>query len=263
MLRRSLAWLALLVAPWPVWPAAANQAQDIVARSVRNTNADWSAAPRYNFTERDVVTKKGRRSVMTYQVLMLRGSPYKKLIAVNDEALPAARAAGEERKLQQEIARRQHETPSAKRRRIDEYQRERRQDHELMGEMVQGFEFKLDGEETVDGRRCFVLDATPRPGYQPKSRETKALKGMRGKMWIDEQQYQWVKVHAEVFRPVAFGLFIAHVEPGTEFTLQQKPVDGNIWLPSHFATRVNAQILIFSRRSTDDETYSQYRQAAR
>ena len=49
---------------------------------------------------------------------------------------------------------------------------------------------------------------------------------MRGKMWIDTRQYQWVKVHAEVFRPVAFGLFIAHVEPGTEFTLEESPIGG-------------------------------------
>ena len=58
--------------------------------------------------------------------------------------------------------------------------------------------------------------------------------------------------------PVAFGLFIAHVEPGTEFELEQKPVNVNAWLPSHFSVRVNARILSYSRRSTDDETYSNY-----
>lgn len=238
-----------------------SRVQEIVARSVQNTNADWSAAPQYNFTERDVITKKGNRSVRTYRVLMIEGSPYKKLIAINDEPVSRSRAATEDGKLQQETARRRHETPAARRKRLTEYQTERRQDHQLMGEMVQGFNFKLDGEEVVDGRRCYVLDATPRPGYEPKSRETKVLKGMRGKMWIDEQQYQWVKVQAEVFRPVTFGLFIAHVEPGTEFVLEQKPAQGNIWLPSHFMVRVKAQVLVFSRRSVDDETYGQYQQA--
>jgi hypothetical protein len=250
----------LLESSWCL-AAATNQAQDIVARSVQHTNADWSAAPQFNFTERDVVTKKGRRTVMTYEVLMIDRSPYKKLIGVNDEAVSAALASSEQRKLQQEIARRRHETPDATRKRVAEFQKERRQDHELMAEMVRGFDFKLEGEETVDGRRCFVLDATPRPGYRPKNRETKVLTGMRGKMWIDAQQYQWVKVQAEVFRPVTFGLSVAYVESGTEFTLEQKPVEGDIWLPSHFSTRVKAEILIFSRRSTDDETYSRYRRA--
>ena len=81
---------------------------------------------------------------------------------------------------------------------------------------------------------------------------------MRGKMWIDAEQYQWVRVHAEVFRPVAFGLFIAHVEPGTEFTLEEKPVQSGLWLPSHFSMQVRANVLFLSRNSNDDETYSNY-----
>ena len=76
-----------------------------------------------------------------------------------------------------------------------------------MTEMVKAFDFTLRREETVDRRRCFVLAATRKRNYQPISRDTKVLKGMRGEMWIDAEQYQWVKVHAEVFRPVAFSLF--------------------------------------------------------
>ncbi|HLY20412.1 MAG TPA: hypothetical protein VKR61_24465 [Bryobacteraceae bacterium] len=85
---------------------------------------------------------------------------------------------------------------------------------------------------------------------------------MRGKMWIDEQQYQWVKVQAEVFRPVTFGLFVAQVEPGTEFALEQKPVAPNLWLPSHFSMQVKARVLRYwSHNSADDETYWDYKPA--
>lgn len=238
-----------------------DRVSEIVQRSVQNINIDWLAAPAYDFKERDVITARDQRSVKTYEVLMIDGSPYKKLIADNGQPLPAGQASSEELKLQQEMARRRNETPRARHKRVAEYQRERRQDNALMREMVRAFDFKLAGEETLNGRRCFVVEASPRPDYVPRSRETKVLKGMRGKMWIDEGQYQWVRVHAEVFRPVAFGLFIAHAEPGTEFTLEQQPVEGNLWLPSHFSVRVNASILFWSRRSWDDETYSEYRSA--
>lgn len=243
-----------------VWPAAlpSYRVTDIVARSVQKTDADWKAAPQYSFTEHDVITKQGKRSMKAYRVIMIEGSPYERLTAVNGRPLTPAEAVAEDRKLQQEMVRRRKETPDARRKRIAEYQKERRQDFALMQEMVRAFDFKLAGEDTVDGRRCFVLQATPKPGYEPPTRETKVLKGMRGTMWIDQREFQWVKVHAEVFRPVTFGLFIAHVEPGTEFTLEQQPVAGGVWLPSHFVTRVNAEILIFSRRSIDDETYSAY-----
>jgi hypothetical protein len=232
---------------------------EIVQRSVENTNADWAVAPQYSFTERDIITRNGRQTVKTYQVVMLSGSPYNKLLSSDGHKLSPDQAAAEESKLQHEIVRRQKETPGARQKRLEEYQNERRQDHALMQEMVKGFSFKLLRQEAMNGRRCFVLGATPRPGYEPTSRDTKVLKGMRGTMWVDTKQYRWVKVYAEVFRPVEFGLFIARVQPGTEFTLEEMPVEGNVWLPSHFSTRVRAKILLFSRQSLDDETYSNYR----
>ena len=246
------------------WAASgtADKAQEIVERSLANMNADWAAAPQYDYTERDIVTHHETRSVRTYQVMMIDGSTYNKLIAIDGQPLSREKAAEEDRKLAEERNRRNRESPAARRKRVAEYQKERRQDHELMQQMVQAFDFKLAGEDTVDGRHCFVLDATPKPGYDPPNRETRVLTGMRGTMWIDTQAYQWVKVHAEVFRPVTFGLFIADVRPGTQFTLQQAPMQGNLWLPSHFSMALNARVLLSSRHSTDDETYSNYHPAS-
>jgi hypothetical protein len=237
----------------------ASNVQEIVQRSVQNTNADWTAAPEYAFTERDVITKHGKQTTKTYQETMIEGSPYNKLIAINDEPLPVGQADEEAAKLRRETDRRRKETASESKKRLTKYQAERRQDHALMSEMMKAFDFTLRGQETVNGRRCFVLAATPRASYQPKNRDTKVLKGMRGEMWVDVEQYQWVKVHAEVFQPVAIGLFVAHVQPGTEFTLEQTPIQNNIWLPSHFSTRVKATVLLFSTASADDETYTNYR----
>ena len=88
---------------------------------------------------------------------------------------------------------------------------------------------------------------------------TKVLTGMRGKLWVDKKNYQWVKVEAEVFKPVSFGLFIAKVKPGTRFTLEQSPVSGNVWMPHHFRVDLSTSILGYSRNSVDDETYRDYR----
>lgn len=242
--------------------AANPDIQDIVRRSVANNDRNWKAAPQFNFTERDVITKSGKTIHRKYRVLMIEGSQYNELIAENGEPLSRARAAAEQKKLQQEIARRRAETPAQRARRVAQYQRERRQDHELMGEMVKAFDFKLAGREQMNGRDCWVLDATPKPGYRPINHETKVLTGMRGRMWIDAREYQWVKVHAEVFRPVAFGLFIAHVQPGTEFTLDEAPIGDGLWMPSRLITKVHATALMFwSQNSVDDETYTDYRRS--
>jgi hypothetical protein len=239
--------------------AAEPDVREIVRHSVENNNKSWNVAPQYSFTEADVIAKDGKTTRRTYRVSMIDGSPYQRVVAENGEPLAKARAGAEEQKLQQETTRRRAESSVSRQRRIAAYERERRQDHALMGEMVRAFDFQLAGQESVNGHNCYVITATPRPGYRPMNRDTKVLTGMRGKMWIDSREYQWVKVHAEVFRPVAFGLFIAHVQPGTEFTLEEAPVGQDVWLPVHFVTKVRASVLVWSRNSTDDETYSNYR----
>ena len=241
-------------------PAAAPTANEIVQRSVVNNQADWKAAPQYAYTETDNITKHGVTTHRTYRVLMIAGSPYHKLLAINSEPLSAAGAAAENRKLQRETHRRQTQGAGARQARIAKYEQGRRQDHELMQQMIKGFQYQLLGIETMDGRQCYAIRATPKPGYRPPNRDTKVLLGMRGELWIDTKAFQWVKVHAQVFRPVAFGLFIAHVQPGTEFTLEEAPIGGGLWEPVHFRTDVLATILHFwSRNSTEDDTYRDYK----
>lgn len=171
--------LALPCAGAPLSP------REIVQRSVAVMEGNWKRAPEYAFTEHDVETSGGSRTVKTQQVLMIEGSPYYRLIAKGGAALSAQQQAAEERKLRQEIARRRKESPEARARRIGDYDKERKQNHALMREMADAFDYRLTGERTVDGRRVWVLAATPRPGYQPKSLQTRVLTGMRGTLWID------------------------------------------------------------------------------
>jgi hypothetical protein len=128
----------------------------------------------------------------------------------------------------------------------------------LMQQMVEAFSFTMAGEQQVDGVDCYVLDAKPNPAYQPPVQKARVLLGMRGRLWIDKEQYHWVKVQAEVINPVEFGIFVAKVKPGTKFELEQAPV-GDVWLPKHFSESVNASVFgVYGLHSSEDEEYSEY-----
>jgi len=64
--------------------------------------------------------------------------------------------------------------------------------------------------------------------YRPPNFETRVLTGMRGKLWIERNSFQWVNVEVEVIHPVHIGGFIARVEPGTRFELEKIPVSSDI-----------------------------------
>lgn len=202
--------------------------QTIVQRSVQANNKDWLAAPAYSYVERDVLAGGTRTS----EVTMILGSPYSRIVAVNGKPLSPGQQAQEQQRLEKATAQRCAESKQEREARIAKYEDDRRRDHLLMDEMIKAFTFKLVGQQKSGPLDVYVLQATPRPGYQPPSKETKVLTGMQGELWIDKQTFHWVKVEAEVIHPVSIMGFLARVEPGTRFELKNASVGDGVWLPS-------------------------------
>jgi len=251
---------ALLVAATVSALYAVPNPQEIVRKSVDAIKSDWAQAPKYSYLERDVESKRhSPLMAKTNRVLMIDGSPYNLVTAINDQPLSPEEKATEQRKLQKEIEKRQKESERERQRRIAKYQRESNRNHEMLQQMVDAFEFHLAGETEVEGHPCWVLDAEPRPDYEPSDHEGRVLKGMKGRLWIDKATNQWVKVHAEVVRPVSFYGFLAKVGPGTEFDLEQAPVADGVWMPKVFNVSVHASALgLFSENSVENESYRDY-----
>jgi len=104
------------------------------------------------------------------------------------------------------------------------------------------------------------LSCYPRTCTDAQPRENRVRLGRKVTLWVDKDSIQCAKVEAVFIRPVSFYVCMAKVSPGTRFELEQKPVAANLWMPTHFAVRVNASALGFlNENSTDDETYRDYR----
>jgi hypothetical protein len=228
----------------------------VMQRSVAANRRDWSAAPDYSYSERD---RDGNTS-KTYDVRMILGSPYRRLVAVNDEPLAPREEQKQQRLMNAALQRRRAESPAKRAARIGKYQKERKRDRLLMDQLVEAFDFAFLGEEKLGAYDVYLMKATPRRGYHPPVFEAEVLTGMQGRLWIDKDSFQWVKVEAEVVRPVFIAGFLARVEPGTRFELEKAPVGNGVWLRSHFAMRSRAKVLfILTRRGKEDQTYFNYR----
>lgn len=241
-----------------VQPSAAAEpdAAAIVRRSVEANVRNYAALPHFNYFKME----QGRDgTTRTYEEIMLFGSRYSRLTAVNGEPLSAERQKEEQRKLEAATQKRARESTAERASRVSGYERERERDQLLLNEMAKAFEFTLTGEETLGGHDVYVLKARPRAGYRAPNSRAKVLTGMEGTLWIEKTTFQWVRVEAEVIHAVSIEGFLARVLPGTRFALEQAPVAGDLWLPTHFTMRARARILfLFSKSDDQDETYSGY-----
>src|ERR1700722_17988136 len=84
---------------------------EIIQRSLKSNEANWTEALNYSYIELDVARQgEAAEAAKTYEVLTIEGSPYNKLIALNDQPLSSQQKAEEVRKLQQETDSRRHES---------------------------------------------------------------------------------------------------------------------------------------------------------
>ena len=246
---------------FPLCSHAATQltAAEIIHRSVEANERDWKAGPSFSHVERDIDKHDNALVDRTWEVFLMDGSPYKRLIGIDGHPLSEARQKQEADRESHELARRRAETPSERRVRIDRYRRDREHDHILMTQMEVAFNFHLTGEGTWSGHPVYVLDAEPKPDYVPPNHEAKVLTGMKGKLWVDKAGFHWARVEAEVVHTVTFAGFLARVGPGTRFILEKEPVNAEIWQPQRFQDQVVASILFWQRNSSTADTFSDYR----
>jgi hypothetical protein len=232
--------------------------QTIVERSVTANDKDFAAEPQFDFKEKDRVGK----TTKIFQVNMLDGSPYQRLLA-SGLRLSSAREALELHKEGQAAAERRAQTPQQRARRIAGYAKELKSDHEMMSQLSQAFDFKIAGTRKVGPRTVWVLTASPKLGYRPPNLDCQVLPGMRGEMWIDQDTYEWVKVTAQVIRPVSIGGFLAQVEPGTRFEIEKNPVAPGVWQITHFSMQSHARVLhLISHNSAEEDWFSDFQPAA-
>ena len=227
---------------------------EIIQRSAEVSRRDWDAVPDYDYFHRE---KNGDKP-KTYEAIMLAGSRYYRMTAIDDKPLSPEDEAEEQHRFETAVAQRQQESASERELRVEQYTKERERDHVLIGELTKAFDFTLSGKEMLGPYEVYVLKGTPRAHYRPPNKYAKALTGMRGTLWIDTATFHWVKAEAEVVRPVWIQGF-AQIMPGTRFELEQQPVGEGTWMPSHFSMAAKARVFfLFSHYERQDTTYFSY-----
>lgn len=255
MLLRCVLLCSLSLAGWQSRLVAQMPTPARIQRAAQATLSDWGRTPDFDYC---VSVRKGEQT-RTYIGSMLEGSPFEQLVAVDGVPVAESQLREESTAIAAERLRRSKESPEQRDQRIAQYHKQLEHYFVLLRELPKAFQFEESGSATIGTWQTDLFRVIPRPGYRPRGIETQVLTGMQGTLWMDRNSDHWIRAEAEVVRPVPIVGFVARVERGTRFLLEDRPAVGNVWLSSHFELHTKARILfLFSRTSTEDYTYFHY-----
>jgi hypothetical protein len=194
-------------------------------------------------------------TVKTVEISTIDGSSYERLVARDDKPLSIDEQKKEEAKLNLTIRDRSKETPAKRQRRIAEFRRSEEEERQPLKEVLDAFDFKLLGEETVEGALCWVIDVQPHAGYHPKTTASSALTALAGKTWVSKKDYGWVKSEMEARDSFSLGVFLVRLAKGAKVIIEQTDMGDGVWLPKLAEIRYSAKFLFFNAMH-EDVTYT-------
>jgi len=238
-------------------PLSSDQIKDLIQRVAENDLENNKKVHDYTYSERQEEHKLDGQGAVTsteskdYDVLQIYGEAVYRLMAKNGKPLPEKEAAKEDDKIQKIIDKRRKESDSDREKRLKKEEKEREEGREFVREVADAYTFTHIGNELIDGRDTYVIAAEPRPGFEPRRKEARMLRKIRGKIWIDARENQWVKLDAEVVDTISFGLFLARLHKGTHIVTEQTHVNDEVWLPRHTAVHVDVRLALLKSFNVD------------
>jgi hypothetical protein len=262
MTRGAISLLLLTALPL----AAADDAREILRRALQRNWRNDEIARNYTFLQRqenralDGSGAVKHRESKTWDITLLEGSPFKRLVQRDDKPLPPKEEAREQENLKRSIELRGKETPEQHQQRIADWERKRKDQQNDLEEIPQAFDLTLAGEDTVDGIPAWIIQGTPRPGYKPKSRTTAFYLKMKGRIWVSKTDYQLIQLEAQSTDTISIGGFLIRLQKGARVRVQFAYINKEVWLPKFVGLTGEARILLVKGLRLDtDFTFTNYK----
>jgi hypothetical protein len=223
-------------------------ARQMIRNAVAADERNWSIARNYSFVQRvdlrRLDAQGGLKSseVKTYDVTFQEGTPYRKLVQRDDRPLTATEEKREVESFSKSVAERRQETTAERAKRLAAYEQRPDWQREAWHELADAFDFRLAGEGRLDDAPVFVIEATPREGYQPHSRTAKLFRSLKARFWVDQTDHHIVRVEAVVTDTIWIGLFLVRVAKGSRATLEHTHVSDGVWLPDRLQVVASARL---------------------
>lgn len=236
-----------------------NDPKEIIRRAIDIDHRTLELARNYTCQQREVtknLDKNGNvksTEIKTWDVNFYYGQEYSRLVQKDDKPLSDKEQKKEDEKLEKFLAKYRNESDSDREHRLAKEKKEREKGRLFVRDMLAAYDFRIAAEEQVDGADVWVIEATPRKDFHPTQPHADILTKARGKLWIEKQGYNWVKVEAEILDTISFGWFLARFHPGSRFALEKTHVNNEVWLLKRFYVNGGARIALVKNLMVEEE----------
>jgi hypothetical protein len=229
----------------------------------------------YAFTEKRTERKindKGEvkeEKVTVYEIYPLPGGgAFYKIISENGVPISAERAAKQDKKIAEDVAKYEAEREEREQKKKEEAEKNKGQvkkkeaDNDVtVGVFLRACEFVSPRREHLRDREAVVFDFRPRPGYKPKTMAEDIVTKLVGVVWIDPVDKEVIRLEAKLAQgyKVGGGL-LASIRPGSAFVFEQTRMTDGTWLPRFAQVNVALKVLVFkSIEANETSEFSDYR----
>ena len=203
---------------------------ELMRKSAAPRKANEAKVRQYAFRERQItraVDKNGKESGShseTWDVIGLEGSTYRRLVLKNDKPLPRKEEKREEERLQKEAERRRKETPEQRRNRLFSFSYIFTLDMDRAADI---YDLVYKGEEVMAGRRAWVIEGVPKPGFRPSDDQEKEALNYRMKVWLDQEDMVVSFMELEIITDRS------RMQKGSVIRVDSFRNDDGVWLAKH------------------------------
>ena len=221
---------------------------EIVRKSALLDEENFNRGRNYIYRQQAVereLDKAGNTTAVnttTSERIIIHGRRVMRLIERDGKPLPPREAEKERERIDKLERKWGRESEAERQRYLAKEEEERREAREFFREIPNAYTFRLAGEERLNGRDAWVIDAEPRSDFRPRVSRAKLLSKFRGRLWIDKRDYQWVKAECETIDTVSFGWFLARLNRGARLSFEQLRINDEIWLPRRMWIRMDARL---------------------
>jgi hypothetical protein len=182
-----------------------------------------------------------------YETFFVRGRPLRRLVEEDGRPLSPAKQAREDRE-----AREMAEAVRAGRAVVE-------QPGVRLSALLERYDFRAVGRDTVAGRPAIVLEFAPRPGER-KIENDRFLRQVQGRLWVDEAEQEVARAELANLAPMKIGWGLKASVSSLSIRIEFRKIDDAVWLPAEDETTVSGRMVLFKKfRTRVRRTYGAYR----